>query len=122
MEHFSAFNDERVVRAVHALCDAPAVAGGTAFSLETGLYMAYVRPDYGIRGEGEEAFPALLDALPGGTADPDTIPGLVTDTVPWNTGSRKSGTAAGHWVSTLSFSWTAHSIIPRTMRFRRGSR
>jgi len=78
IQYYSAFYDARVVRALRMLSSVPVVIGGTAFSVEPGLYMKFVRPDYGLIGEGEESLPALLDALGAGREAAD-IPGLVRD-------------------------------------------
>jgi hypothetical protein len=78
VEYYSAFYDERVIRALRTLTRAPIVVGGTAFSVEPGLYLKYAKPDYGLVGEGEESFPALLAALENGE-EPQRINGLVTE-------------------------------------------
>lgn len=44
-------------------CAAPVVVGGPAFSLMAERLLAYLGADYGIVGEGETAFPALVAAL-----------------------------------------------------------
>jgi len=55
----------RVARSVSA---APIVLGGGGFSVLPAKLMERLRPDYGISGEGEEAFPRLVEALErGGT-------------------------------------------------------
>jgi radical SAM superfamily enzyme YgiQ (UPF0313 family) len=53
----------------------PIVVGGPAFSLMPELMMEALEADYGIEGEGEEAFPALLEAL-GKNRSPAGIPGV----------------------------------------------
>lgn len=78
VQYYSAFYDARLVRAFRMLCDAPIVIGGTAFSIEPGLYLKYVRPDFGILGEAEESLPGLLDCLAEGR-EPAGVAGLVTD-------------------------------------------
>jgi len=88
IQYYSVFYDARIVRAFRMLCGAPIVMGGTAFSLEPGLYMGHARPDFGIVGEADESLPALLEALNCGQ-EPNNVPGLVTgssnvDTV-WQT-------------------------------------
>ncbi len=45
---------------------APIVLGGGGFSVMPRELMLALRPDYGIAGEGERAFPALVDALANG--------------------------------------------------------
>ena len=53
----------RVLAAVRRATDAPVVLGGGGFSVMPELLMQHLRPDFGIAGEGERAFPALLDQL-----------------------------------------------------------
>lgn len=45
--------------------NAPVVMGGSGFSVIPVELMETLRPDFGISGEAEAAFPALLDALEG---------------------------------------------------------
>ncbi len=54
----------------------PIVVGGSAFSLMPGEMLEDLEADYGVSGESEEAFPALLDCLEGGES-PHAIPGVV---------------------------------------------
>ena len=75
VEYYSVFYDARIVRAFRMLSGAPIVIGGTAFSVEPGLYMKYTQPDFGLVGEAEESLLALLDALAAGE-EPKDIPGL----------------------------------------------
>lgn len=63
--HTLGYYDE-LVAAVRGACDAPLVIGGAGFSVMPPQLMRRLRPDYGISGEGERAFPQLLDALEGG--------------------------------------------------------
>lgn len=71
------------VREAVALCRArsraPIVVGGAGFSIFPRAALAYLGADYGIVGEGEDAFPALLARLAAG-ADPAGVPGLVSAT------------------------------------------
>ena len=46
---------------------APIIMGGSGFSVIPSELMQTLRPDYGISGESEEAFPAFLEALEKGT-------------------------------------------------------
>lgn len=48
--------------------DALVVMGGVGFSVAPDAAMALCRPDYGIAGEGEEAFPRLAKALQTGSS------------------------------------------------------
>jgi radical SAM superfamily enzyme YgiQ (UPF0313 family) len=55
-----------LIAAVRGATDVPVVLGGAGFSVMPRNLMLHLRPDYGISGEGEQAFPALLDALVSG--------------------------------------------------------
>jgi radical SAM superfamily enzyme YgiQ (UPF0313 family) len=65
----------RVVNACQAASDAPIVLGDSAFTTMPRHYLPALDVPYGIVGEGEVAFPALLDAL-GAGSDPSGLPGL----------------------------------------------
>lgn len=58
------------VRAVVALCrrlsGAPVVVGGAGYSIFPESALRYLEADFGIRGEGEQAFPALLERVAAG--------------------------------------------------------
>ncbi len=64
-----------VVTACRRLSRAPIVLGGAGFSIVPESTLRYLGADLGIRGEGETAFPALLERLAAG-ADPAGLPGL----------------------------------------------
>ncbi|MEJ2368577.1 MAG: radical SAM protein [Acidobacteriota bacterium] len=53
---------------------APIVLGGAGFSIFPGQILEYLGADAGIRGEGEEIFPAYLEALQ--TGGEPSLPGL----------------------------------------------
>lgn len=76
VEYYSVFYDARIVRAFKMISNAPIVMGGTAFSIEPGLYMKYAKPDYGIIGEGEYAMLSLIENLESGE-DNEEIIGLI---------------------------------------------
>ena len=65
-----------VVDVLHAASNAPVVLGGSGFSILPDAYMNELDGDWGIAGEGERAFVALLRALEYGI-DPSTIAGVV---------------------------------------------
>ncbi len=53
-----------VVQACRNACpEVPIVLGGAGYSIFPDAALAYVDADYGVRGEGEEVFPALLARL-----------------------------------------------------------
>ncbi len=66
-----------VVAYLKTLGDAPIVLGGSAFSIMPQAYMQALGGDWGIAGEGEKAFVALLDALQSARS-PTGITGLLT--------------------------------------------
>ncbi len=58
-----------VISVIRDVTSAPIVLGGSGFSVMPRELVLRLRPDYGISGEGEEAFPRLVAALQGhGTA------------------------------------------------------
>lgn len=52
-----------LIECIRETTDAPVVMGGSGFSVMPRALMRRLRPDYGISGEAEQAFPALLDAF-----------------------------------------------------------
>jgi len=64
-----------VVAACRAASPAPIVLGGAGYSLFPAAALDYLEADLGIRGEGEQAFCALLASLEEGEREPE-IPGL----------------------------------------------
>jgi radical SAM superfamily enzyme YgiQ (UPF0313 family) len=65
-----------VVAACRRSSRAPVVLGGAGYSLFPAAALDYLRADMGIQGEGEAAFPRLLDSLARGGRDLDRVPGL----------------------------------------------
>jgi radical SAM superfamily enzyme YgiQ (UPF0313 family) len=65
-----------VVATVRDSTPAALVLGGSGFSILPEIYLETLGGDWGIQGEGEQAFAALLDALENGR-DPGAIPGLI---------------------------------------------
>ena len=57
-----------VVRTCRSLCDAPIIVGGAGYSIFPESALRYLGADMGIRGEGEVAFPALLEHVAQGSA------------------------------------------------------
>lgn len=68
-----------IVSEVRGLTSAPVVLGGSGFTLLPHTFLEYTGADYGVAGEGEEAFPAFLHALESNRA----APGL------WNAGANR---------------------------------
>ena len=66
-----------VVDALHDASNAPVVLGGSGFSILPQAYMHELDGDWGIAGEGERAFVALLHALEQGR-DPSSIAGVIS--------------------------------------------
>ncbi len=65
-----------LVDTIHENSSAPVVLGGSGFSVMPAELMARLRPEFGIAGEGEEAFPALVAALDRGGAGLESLGGL----------------------------------------------
>jgi radical SAM superfamily enzyme YgiQ (UPF0313 family) len=66
---------KEVVALCRATSKAPIVLGGAGYSIFPQSALAYLGAEMGIRGEGESAFPALLNRLEGG-AELDGLPRL----------------------------------------------
>ncbi len=77
-EGVSFVNDvrERFARPLRRLTRAPLILGGAGFSIFPQEWLEECDADYGVVGEGEAAFPALLAALERGR-DPLAVPGVV---------------------------------------------
>ncbi|MFH0965388.1 MAG: radical SAM protein [Planctomycetota bacterium] len=74
---YSYFNDTReIVAAAQESCDAPMVLGGSGFSMAPRQWLERLNVPYGVVGEGEGPFLALLDCL-ARDADPSALPGVV---------------------------------------------
>ena len=68
---------ERFARPLRTLTRAPLILGGAGFSIFPQEWLEECDADYGVVGEGEAAFPALLAALERGR-DPLAVPGVVS--------------------------------------------
>jgi radical SAM superfamily enzyme YgiQ (UPF0313 family) len=68
---------QEVVAACRNLSDAPIALGGAGYSMFPESSLAYLGADFGIAGEGEIAFPALLTGMENND-DLSVIPGLYT--------------------------------------------
>ena len=66
---------KEVVAVCRDLTDVPIVLGGAGYSMYPESALAYLGADFGIEGEGETAFPALLTQLEN-HGDLSNIPGL----------------------------------------------
>jgi radical SAM superfamily enzyme YgiQ (UPF0313 family) len=64
-----------VVEVCHECCRAPVVLGGAGYSIFPDTALAYLGADLGVRGDGEVAFPALLECLASGN-DPRDLAGV----------------------------------------------
>lgn len=67
---------QRDIAAVRRHTDAPLVLGGVGYSVFARALMACTTADFGIRGDGEDATVALLEALHGRRAW-ELVPGLI---------------------------------------------
>ncbi|MBI5166878.1 MAG: radical SAM protein [candidate division NC10 bacterium] len=70
---------KEVIKSVRARTDGPIIMGGVGFSLMPCEIMEYCGVDFGIKGEGEEALPLLLQHIFNGE-EFSGIPGLVFST------------------------------------------
>lgn len=66
---------KRIVEDIRRFSSAPIVLGGAGFSLMPEMILKHCGADYGLAGEGEERWPAFLEALAAGQAG---TPGLWT--------------------------------------------
>lgn len=64
-----------VVDACRTCTTAPIVLGGAGYSIFPEAALTYLDADFGVSGDGEAAFPALLECLQGG-GDPSGLPGV----------------------------------------------
>jgi radical SAM superfamily enzyme YgiQ (UPF0313 family) len=64
-----------VVETCRACSRVPVVLGGPGYSIFPEAALAYLGADFGVCGDGEAAFPALLDCLQAG-CDPADVPGV----------------------------------------------
>ena len=58
---------QELIQAIRETTASPIVMGGSGYSVMPSELMARLRPDYGISGEAELSFPALIDALESGS-------------------------------------------------------
>ncbi len=70
---FAPDGDRQVVERIRRLTGAPVVLGGAGFSLMPEGVLALVGADYGVVGEGERAFPDLVEALEQGRSVPPLV-------------------------------------------------
>ncbi len=66
---------EGLMSTIRSATPCPIVIGGSGFSVMPAQLMRRLRPDYGISGEAEASFPALIEILEQG-GDPDSVGGL----------------------------------------------
>lgn len=66
----------RTVQKVRALTDAPICLGGVGYSIFAGQLLENVGADFGIRGDGEQSLPMLVEELVGSRRF-DRVPGLI---------------------------------------------
>ena len=64
-----------VVETCRATSSVPIVLGGAGYSLFPDAVLTYLQADYGVAGDGEDVFPALLDCL-ASQSDPRALPGV----------------------------------------------
>lgn len=66
-----------VVSEIRSHTNAPLILGGSGFNIHPAGCLRFLDADLGIYGEGEEAFPLLLDALAAQDGKLENIPGAV---------------------------------------------
>ena len=69
-EHWSLDLIKRMVDDIRQVTAAPQVIGGAGFSLMPETVLNHTGVDYGLPGEGERIWPAFLEALAAGRAEP----------------------------------------------------
>ena len=72
---------EEAVSGVRQAFEGPLVLGGSGFSLFPRELLERLQVPWGIVGEGEDAFPSLLEALAAGT-DATALPGVASQRIP----------------------------------------
>lgn len=103
-----------VVENVRRLTDAPLVLGGAGFSVFARRIMKLTGCEFGIRGDGEAALPALARAIDRGSGF-DRVPGLLT-----RDGEEQGGrSATGPGPAALSLG-TSRSHVDNRRYFRQG--
>jgi radical SAM superfamily enzyme YgiQ (UPF0313 family) len=107
-----------VVDVLHEATTAPVVLGGSGFSIMPQAYMQALDGDWGIAGEAEVAFIALLAALEEGRY-PDRIPGLYghDGNVGRSTGATPYAVRHQGWNDGL---WPARDLLDYPRYIRRG--
>jgi len=81
---------DQIMQATREHCAAPVVMGGGGFSIVPAELMTRYDLDYGIVGEGEKAFAALVARIAGGSREVADIPNLMSrDGGPQQAGSRR---------------------------------
>lgn len=73
--HFLLEEAKWVVAGCRSASAAPIVLGGAGFSIFPREVLAYLKADFGIRGDGERAFPMLLECVRK-RSDPRAVPGV----------------------------------------------
>jgi radical SAM superfamily enzyme YgiQ (UPF0313 family) len=105
----------RVVDACRAQNRAPIVLGGSAFTTMPAYYLSALDVPYGVVGEGEVAFPALLERL-AGAVPPGDLGGIA---------SREHATGAVHvnppeWLPSLDTLRVSRRFIDNRQYLERG--
>jgi len=91
-----------VIDCIRECTDAPVVMGGVGFSVMPEAAMRFCRPDYGIAGEGEEAFPRFAKAI-ATRSGLEAVPSLLY----WEQGALRRNTSE----------YAALGDLPRTRSF-----
>jgi radical SAM superfamily enzyme YgiQ (UPF0313 family) len=105
----------RVVEACRKATDAPLVAGGSAFTTMPAHYLPALRVPYGVVGEGEVAFVALLERL-AAASDPRGLPGIAT----WDAATGQVTVAPTAWLPAVDAVRADRHWIDNRLYFERG--
>jgi len=97
----------RLLDVVRETTNAPLVLGGSGFSIMPRDIMTHLRPDYGIAGEGECAFPAIVDAIEHGDDELAGIGSLYF----WNGGQLVANPAGADFLDLEALPFPDRSLV-----------
>ena len=105
----------RVIDACRTASDAPIVLGGSAFTTMPAHYLRAFGVPYGVVGEGEVAFPALLARLADG-ANAEGLAGLAR----WDAATDAVAVAPTAWLASVDAVAADRRWIDNRLYFQRG--
>jgi radical SAM superfamily enzyme YgiQ (UPF0313 family) len=104
-----------VVESCRAASDAPIVLGGSAFTTMPAHYLPALRVRWGVVGEGEAAFPALLERI-GARADARGLAGVAV----WNARTGAVSVSPTSWLPAVDGTRADRRWIDSRQYFERG--